>query len=85
LTGLTKGQVRRIAAALNGPESLVHKVPTADLEELAPGKPDEDAHGVPYEKIDAFLLGKPVDDAAAQTIIKQYDMTEHKRQLPLAP
>lgn len=85
LTGLVKGQVRRIAALLNGPEALVHKVPTADLEELAPGKPDEDAHGVPYEKIDAFLLGEPVDEDAAAKIIRQYDMTEHKRQLPLAP
>ncbi len=85
LTGLTKGQVRRIAGILNAPASLVQKVPTADLEELDPGKPDEDAHGVPYEKIDAFLLGKPVDENAAGMIVKQYDITEHKRQLPLAP
>lgn len=85
LTGLTKGQVRRIAAQLNAPSPLVHKIPTADLEELEPGRPDEDAHGVTYEQIDAFLLGAPVDEDAAQIIIRHYDATEHKRQVPLAP
>ena len=85
LTGLVKGQVRRIAAELDAPAGLVQKVPTADLEELKPGRPDEDAHGVPYEQIDAFLLGEAVDDEAAKMIIKRYDATEHKRQLPLAP
>lgn len=85
LAGLTKGQVRRIAAELDAPTHLVQKVPTADLEELEPGRPDEDAHGVTYEQIDAFLLGEPVDDEAAQIIIRHYDATEHKRQVPLAP
>lgn len=85
LTGLTKGQVRRIAAELGAPDTLVKKVPTADLEELKPGRPDEDAHGVTYEQIDALLLGKEVDAEAEQKIIERYDATEHKRQLPLAP
>lgn len=85
LTGLTKGQVRRVAAILEAPASLVQKVPTADLEELEPGRPDEDAHGVAYEQIDAFLVGKPVDEEAAKIITRHYDATEHKRQLPLAP
>lgn len=85
LTGLTKGQVRRIAAHLGAPATLVNKVPTADLEELVPGKPDEHAHGVTYEQIDALLLGKSVDAEAAKKIIERYDATEHKRQVPLAP
>ncbi|WP_304641362.1 ammonia-dependent NAD(+) synthetase [Pseudomonas sp.] len=85
LTGLVKDQVRRIAAQLGAPSSLVNKVPTADLEELKPGRPDEDAHGVPYQDIDAFLLGKEVSEDSVRKIIKQYDATEHKRQLPLAP
>ncbi|SDS53154.1 NAD+ synthase [Halopseudomonas xinjiangensis] len=85
LTGLVKDQVRSIAAELNAPADLVKKVPTADLEELEPGRPDEDAHGVAYEQIDAFLLGEPVDEDAARKIVKQYDATEHKRQLPAAP
>ncbi|WP_150303335.1 ammonia-dependent NAD(+) synthetase [Pseudomonas saliphila] len=85
LSGLVKGQVRRIAADLGAPADLVGKIPTADLEELEPGRPDEDAHGVTYEQIDAFLLGEPVDEEAATIIIRQYDATEHKRQVPLAP
>lgn len=85
LTGLVKNQVRTLAAALGAPEQLVHKVPTADLEELHPGKPDELAHGVSYRDIDAFLLGQVVSDEAAQTIIATYDKTAHKRQLPKEP
>jgi len=85
LAGLVKDQVRQIAAALGAPEQLVHKVPTADLEELSPGKPDEAAHGVSYRNIDDFLQGKPVPDEAAQIIIDTYDKTTHKRQLPKEP
>lgn len=85
LSGLVKGQVRLIAAELGAPAGLVGKIPTADLEELQPGKPDEDAYGLSYEQIDAFLLGGAVDDEVARKIIERYDMTEHKRQLPLAP
>ena len=61
------------------------KVPTADLEELLPGKPDEDAHGVSYTQIDAFLQGKPVSEEAYAIIVKAYDQTRHKRELPFAP
>lgn len=85
LTGLTKGQVRRVGAELGAPAHLVKKVPTADLEELEPGRPDEEAHGVAYEQIDAFLLGEPVDEEAARIIIRHYDATEHKRQVPPGP
>ncbi|MBA1240127.1 ammonia-dependent NAD(+) synthetase [Pseudomonas kunmingensis] len=85
LAGLVKDQVRQIAAALGAPEQLVHKVPTADLEELSPGKPDEVAHGVSYRNIDDFLQGKPVPDEAAQIIVDTYDKTAHKRQLPKEP
>ncbi|MFZ6043548.1 NAD(+) synthase, partial [Vibrio natriegens] len=38
LFGLNKRQVRQLADHLGAPELLVHKVPTADLEELAPQK-----------------------------------------------
>lgn len=85
LAGLVKHQVRELAAALGAPEQLVKKVPTADLEELSPGKPDEDAHGVSYQHIDAFLQGKPVPDEAARIIIATYDNSAHKRQLPKEP
>ncbi|EXF47130.1 NAD synthetase [Pseudomonas sp. BAY1663] len=85
LAGLVKGQVRELAAVLGAPEQLVHKVPTADLEELFPGKPDEAAHGVSYREIDDFLQGRPVSEEAARIIIETYDKTAHKRQLPKEP
>jgi NAD+ synthase len=85
LSGLVKGQVRAIAQYLGAPQSLVFKVPTADLEELRPGKPDEEAHGVSYAEIDAFLHGLPVSEHAYATIVRTYDNTRHKRELPLVP
>ncbi len=85
LAGLVKGQVRQLAAALGAPTQLVHKVPTADLEELMPGRPDEEAHGVAYRDIDAFLLGQPVSAEAARIIVETYDKTAHKRQMPKEP
>lgn len=85
LSGLVKHQVRAIAAHLGAPQNLVQKTPTADLEELRPGKPDEEAHGVTYAEIDAFLHGQKVSDEAYATIVRTYDATRHKRELPLVP
>ena len=85
LSGLVKGQVRAIAKHLGAPENLVFKVPTADLEELRPGKPDEEAHGVTYAEIDAFLHGEPVRQEAFDIIVNTYNKTHHKRVMPFAP
>lgn len=85
LEGLVKGQVREIAKYLGAAEKLYLKVPTADLEELTPGKPDEDAHGVSYKEIDAFLHGETVRDDAYDIIVRTYDKTAHKRRQPYAP
>ncbi|MES2820448.1 MAG: ammonia-dependent NAD(+) synthetase [Pseudomonadota bacterium] len=85
LSGLVKGQVRAIAQALGAPHNLVFKVPTADLEELKPGKPDEDAYGVTYAQIDAFLHGQTVDPDAHERIARAYATTQHKREQPLTP
>lgn len=85
LTGLTKRRVRAVAARLGAPAALVGKVPTADLETLAPGKADEDALGVTYENIDDFLEGHPVPEDITRIIVDRYRATEHKRQLPFAP
>ncbi|MER8232794.1 ammonia-dependent NAD(+) synthetase [Streptomyces sp. NPDC094049] len=85
LTGLTKRRVRAVAAELGAPTELVWKVPTADLETLDPGKPDEDALGVTYDDIDDFLEGKPVAEQAFASIVRRYRTTEHKRRLPIAP
>ena len=85
LSGLTKRRVRALAQTLGAPQELVMKVPTADLESLAPLKPDEDAFGVSYEEIDDFLEGKPVSDASVSVIQRQWLATMHKRALPLTP
>lgn len=83
LFGLNKRQVRQLAAHLGAPAETVNKIPTADLETLVPGKPDEEALGLTYDQIDDFLEGREIDSAAAQRIIDIYLATEHKRQ-PIA-
>jgi NAD+ synthase len=85
LTGLNKRRVRAVAKALGAPETLAHKVPTADLEMLRPLRPDEDAYGIPYDTIDDFLEGKPVGNAAREIILRFYEVTRHKRALPYTP
>ncbi|CAG22783.1 ammonia-dependent NAD(+) synthetase [Photobacterium profundum] len=80
LFGLNKRQVRLIASKLGAPDVLVQKVPTADLEELAPQKADEDALLVSYDQIDDFLEGKTVDSEVSERLISIYKMTQHKRQ-----
>lgn len=85
LAGLVKGQVRAIAARLGAPARLVSKVPTADLEDIEPGRPDETAFGITYDEIDAFLHGHRVSRKAQSIILAQYRLTAHKRAGPLVP
>lgn len=85
LSGLTKTQVRLLASALGAPANLVHKPPTADLEERVPGKLDEHAYGCTYEEIDAYLMGEPVSERVRAIVEDAYSQTAHKRALPLAP
>jgi NAD+ synthase len=80
LFGLSKRQVRAIAKALGAPLNLVEKAPTADLEELDPGKKDEDALGLSYQQLDDFLEGKTVNNDVSEKIISIYQKTQHKRQ-----
>ncbi|MGF1692499.1 ammonia-dependent NAD(+) synthetase [Photobacterium kagoshimensis] len=79
LFGLNKRQVRSLAAKLGAPEQLVAKVPTADLEELAPQKADEDALQVSYDEIDDFLEGKAVEAHVSERLVSIYKATQHKR------
>src|SRR5690606_14931554 len=60
LAGLNKRRVRAIAAHLGAPSELVFKIPTADLENDVPLRPDEEAFGVTYDQIDDFLEGRAV-------------------------
>ncbi|HEY9573334.1 MAG TPA: ammonia-dependent NAD(+) synthetase [Pusillimonas sp.] len=85
LTGLNKRRVRALAQAMGAPDTLVMKVPTADLESLTPLKPDEDAFGVTYAEIDDFLEGKDVSREAYDVILRTHGNSAHKRVLPIFP
>lgn len=85
LTGLSKRRVRALAKEMGAPDTLVFKVPTADLESLTPLKPDEDAFGVTYDEIDDFLEGKEVSQQTYEIITRTYRNSGHKRALPVFP
>lgn len=80
LFGLSKRQVRQVAAHLGAPEKIITKAPTADLEDLNPQKADEDALGLSYDDIDNFLEGKPVSSQVETTLIEIFLRTQHKRE-----
>jgi NAD+ synthase len=80
LFGLSKRQVRALAAYLGAPDALVYKTPTADLEDDRPGLADEEALGLSYEQIDDFLEGKDVPEFVSEKLIAIYLRTQHKRQ-----
>ena len=79
LFGLNKRQVRALATHLGAPDVLVHKAPTADLEELDPGKEDESALGLSYDQIDDFLEGKDVTKEVSDKLVSIFNRTQHKR------
>jgi NAD+ synthase len=79
LFGLSKRQVRLLAEKLGAPDLLINKAPTADLEDLEPGKTDEDALGMSYDQLDDFLEGKPTTAKIQTLIINIYKKTQHKR------
>jgi NAD+ synthase len=83
LSGLTKRRVRAVGSALGVPVELINKVPTADLESLRSGLPDEEVFGITYDDIDDFLEGVPVSDAVFQTVVAWHRRTRHKRALPV--
>lgn len=85
LSGLNKRRVRALASQLGAPDSLVNKIPTADLESMTPMRPDEDAFGVTYAAIDDFLEGKPISSQACQVILGHWNASSHKRALPVVP
>ncbi|MFS8047733.1 ammonia-dependent NAD(+) synthetase [Rhizobium sp. BR 314] len=85
LAGLNKRRVRAVAKVLGAPDSLIFKVPTADLETNAPLRPDEDAYGVTYDQIDDFLEGRSIDGRAYDRILTTYRISRHKRALPVTP
>jgi len=85
LTGLTKRMVKAVARHLGAQETVVEKVPTADLESDKPLVADEVALGVAYADVDAYLEGEDVPPEAEQTMLGWYRRTAHKRALPVTP
>ena len=83
LFGLSKRQVRLLARTMGAPESVIVKIPTADLECLTPQKADEHVLGLSYDEIDNFLENKDISAAAEERLIAIYARTQHKR-LPIA-
>ena len=83
LFGLNKRQVRSLAAYLGAPDCLVHKTPTADLEEDNPQQADEESLGITYDQIDDYLEGKAASSDVKQKLEQRYRQTEHKRQGPV--
>lgn len=81
LFGLNKRQGRQLLEYLGASAHLYEKVPTADLEDLKPQLPDEEALGVSYKDIDDYLEGKAVSSEAAKTIESHYVKNAHKREL----
>jgi NAD+ synthase len=85
LTGLSKRQGRALLEALDAPERLYLKPPTADLLDETPGQTDEANLGLSYSDIDDFLEGKDVSEEVAEAIEGRYRATEHKRRVPASP
>jgi NAD+ synthase len=85
ITGLTKGQVRQLLQYVGGPEHLYMKTPTADLEDNRPLLPDEVALGFSYDDLDKYLTNQAVSAEVKEKIERQYDVTMHKRSLPVTP
>lgn len=85
LAGLTKGQGAQLLQHLGAPERLYLKVPTADLLDGMPGRPDEVELGIAYADIDAYLVGEEVSEEAAERIEGYFLRSRHKRAMPVAP
>jgi|GEM_PF-4477 len=84
LFGLSKRQGRQLLEALGCPPQLYLKQPTADLEDLRPGLPDEQALGLTYAELDDYLEGRePATVAVREAIERRYAATEHKRRGPV--
>lgn len=85
LSGLTKEQGRALLQHLGAAEEIYLKAPTADLLDQKPGQLDEDELGLSYRLMDAFLSGESVPDDVAHRLMRRYQVTEHKRRLPVTP
>lgn len=78
--GLLKDDLYAIAEKLGAPECIMKKKPAAGLGITAC---DEDELGLSYIRdIAPYLRGETIDDDKADNIVKRYDATQHKREMP---
>ncbi|MDQ2906730.1 MAG: ammonia-dependent NAD(+) synthetase [Chloroflexota bacterium] len=85
LSGLTKQQGRALLKYLGADERIYTKPPTADLLDNKPGQLDEDELSISYKVLDDYLEGREVPPEVAQRIEYRYQVTEHKRNVPVTP
>lgn len=81
ISRLNKHQVQLLLKELHCPKRLYVKIPTADLEDINPQKPDEIALGIKYNIIDSYLEGKEINVLDKKTIETLYLSTQHKRNI----
>src|SRR5699024_9663903 len=65
---LNKRQGAAMLEAMDAPEKLYKKIPTADLQDGKPGLSDEDELGVSYQNIDDYLEGKEIPADAKERL-----------------
>lgn len=81
LVDFTKTEVREMAKALKVPDSIIEKVPSADLWE---NQTDEMEMGITYTVIDAYLKGETISEADKVLIESMHRKSMHKREsLPM--
>ena len=85
LAGLTKGQGRELLKELNAFEQLYLKTPTADSLDNKPQQADETELGIEYNVLDQYLLGNEVAPEVKVNIENRFEVTKHKRELPVTP
>ena len=85
LSGLTKRQGKALLKELGAREHLYTKAPTADLLDHVPQQQDETELGITYDQLDDYLEGKTVPEEVKTKIEQRYQLTQHKRELPVTP
>lgn len=82
LSGLKKSTIYKIAKWFDVPNKLIEKAPAAGL---GISETDEDELGISYQNIDDFLSNKQIEEKAFERIVKLYNNSKHKRQMPISP
>ncbi|PPI88793.1 NAD(+) synthase [Candidatus Pantoea edessiphila] len=80
---LNKRQIKKMLQAIDCPQHLYLKKPTADLEDSQPAREDESVLGITYDIIDDYLEGKSLSIKNIKIIEQLYLKTHHKRHLPI--